>query len=265
MDEETSTDGLSDEYDSILATLAARPQVETDSDEDDEPDTDCQLPAPTIPRLENMPPDAELKELCIQLHRRSRILRKLPHARQWPQHWSMAWSAACREFTPVLKTALDSSDDLLMTQTLLDLLELPTRVLSRFVSPRKEKPRPDFQHPDAAGTEATGSRAHRRAESLRQDLWNKAMQELLSNGIAKASPATLKILQQMHPERGEDLKKHKVGSDQVNVSPKTAKRYLFTIAGKDRSSLGCFGWSAPVRGSEEQRALHPVHCTARSS
>ena len=71
MDEETSTDGLSDEYDSILATLAARPQVETASDEDDEPDTDCQLStqlpaAQTIRMLEKMPPDAELKELCIQ-------------------------------------------------------------------------------------------------------------------------------------------------------------------------------------------------------
>ena len=49
--------------------------------------------------------------------------------RQWSSALSALWSAACKEFTTTLATALDGDNDLVLVQAFLDLIELPSRIL----------------------------------------------------------------------------------------------------------------------------------------
>ena len=206
------------------------------------------------PRLAAMPSTEELETLAAELHLASRGLQQLTNTKLWPKHICLAWSQACRKFTPVLKEALDSDDPLQLTQALLDLLELPTTTLRRYLpKPGQSNRHRSFNHPDPIGAEAQGDPNMRRAVNLTyQDLTGKAMQALLSNGIAESNVKILEILKSMHPKRREALHTHPTTTPQVTVSVKAAKRALYNAAGADNSSMGCFGWSAslllPIRG-----------------
>ena len=59
------------------------------------------------------------------------MLKRLPAVRQWPVELTADWTSACKAFNPSLAAALDGDDELAQVQALLDLLELPTRVLRR--------------------------------------------------------------------------------------------------------------------------------------
>jgi hypothetical protein len=217
------------------------------------------MPGSIVPRLQQLPDadDPNLLELLKRLHVASRPLKRLSHAKLWPSYMKASWGAACKRFTPVLKKALDSNDPLELTQALLDLLELPTISLSPFLPrprPAKESYR-DLKHPDVPGSERGGEPLLRTATSLaHQDLPGKAMQVIASNGIASNTLEIRDILQRMHPTRQHPLKKHESKIRSVKITPKAAKRHLYSQACIDNSSIGCFGWSAfmllPIRGAK---------------
>lgn len=76
---------------------------------------------------------------------------------------------------PHMRTEMDAKCPLRFTQLVLDILELPTKLLERNGSDNT-RPRPLLDHPDPPGTEAAGSRAQRTATRLvYEDLVGKAM------------------------------------------------------------------------------------------
>mgnify|MGYP006936497239 CR=1 FL=1 len=87
----------------------------------------------------------------------------------------------------------------------------------------------------------------------------KAMQSLMSNGCAEATPETAKIMRDMHPEGSEELFTHPPPDDEVRVTTKQAKKFLFHAAVKDKAAPGVFGWSAQlliaIRGQKKKGRL----------
>jgi hypothetical protein len=94
-----------------------------DADDSKQPGPD--LPR-RIPRLSKLPTREAVLGWLSTIHQDSRVLKRLPAVRQWSAALSYVWSAACKEFT----SALDGGNDL-GVQALLDLIELPFRILPR--------------------------------------------------------------------------------------------------------------------------------------
>ena len=211
----------------------------------------------------------------------------LSPVRQWPAETLVAWTSACRAFTPTLAAALDGKDDLALVQALLDLIELPTLVL------RQHCPDQRSQHKSRAGAGAAGAaaaaprsalpprsgtpgparvrtgdqRLDRATALVFKDQADKAMQEVLSNGCAGHTRATFDNLRGMHPP-GKGTAGHAPTVPQVHITPKQAQRLLFLQAGKKRASEDCFGWSAsllfPLRGQKKRGRFIPfIHQVAR--
>ena len=230
------------------------------------------------------------EELLVWLgaiHQDSRALGMLSPVRQWPAETLVAWTSACRAFTPRLAAALDGEDNLALVQALLDLIELPTLVLRQHCPDQRTQHKPRAGSGEA-GTAAVASRsalpsrsgtpgpARRRTGDKRldratalvyKDLADKAMQEVLSNGCAGHTRATCDILRGMHPP-GKGTAGHSPTGPQVKVTPKQAQRHLFVAAGKKRVSEDCFGWSAsllfPLRGQKKRGRYIPfIHQVAR--
>jgi hypothetical protein len=86
-------------------------------------------PSRHIPRLTAPPSREQLLMWLGAIHQDSRALGKLSPVRQWSTETLVAWTSACKAFTPALAAALDGNDDTALVQALLDLIELPTRVL----------------------------------------------------------------------------------------------------------------------------------------
>ena len=120
-----------------------------------------------MPRLTSLPEtdDLALQELLTDLHLASRDLGKLTRPKLWPEHMKAAWTAELRRFTPILRAALDKDDPLQLTQALLDLLELPTLALRKYLPSPGSKTR-KFDHPDPPGTERKGSPNLNKAKNL---------------------------------------------------------------------------------------------------
>ncbi len=138
-------------------------------------------------------------------------------------------------------------------QALLDLIEVPTRVLRRrcpgswpkdtqrarsgqAAAAAAAKGTPPATHPNPPSLARGGDPRLRRATKLAyQDLADLAMQEVLSNGCAPPTRETLDILREIHP-RGIGA----VGAappssvPQVTISTHQAKAELFKLAGKRR-------------------------------
>jgi hypothetical protein len=164
------------------------------------------------------------------------------------------WSTECRRAAADLQVALNKETDLATVQAVMDVIELPSRVLARFVPTDNSNTKP--KRGSSSYQENTLlANAHRRAEKLVfQDKYAKAMQELTSNGLADFSMETFEILKAMHPKRKKPLVKHPTSVAQVTVSTKKAKRLLFKTGGYNNTTLDVFGWSSdflrPVRGDK---------------
>ena len=212
-------------------------------------------PDAKTPRLRSRPSEQELRAVLIALHEASRPLAHLPPPKLWAKSTIIDWNCACARFAPVLQRALaEERNELLQLQTMLDLIELPTLHL---LPKNSKKPRPLRPHPDPADTAAQGNPLLNKAKRLvYMDLPGKAMQALLSNGVAQASRQVFEILQGMHP-RGAPITTHPQVVGQVHVTPAQAKRHIFGLAGSDTSSADCFGWSATyllhLRGARAYR------------
>ena len=198
MDTKTSRVEVSPDFELIMSLMQNQPKPP-----DDTPASEAKMwwsqPNSIVPRLVSLPDadDPSLIGLLKQLHTASRPLKRLSHAKLWPTYMKASWAAECKRFTPVLKQALDSEDDLQLTQALLDLLELPTMALSRFLpKPHHNMPREarrDFKHPDPPGSEKGGHPTLRTATSLaHQDLPGKAMQVLASPRTRSKSATSCK-------------------------------------------------------------------------
>jgi hypothetical protein len=230
----------------------------------------------THERFEQLPEagdDASWNLLAEQLaerHRRSRILLSLKPAKLWDGNLTAEWRRTCEKFAKHMHDTMESQsgDDLAMLQLFLDFLELPTVVLGRILTDRRHKKNEemidrDLNHPDPAGTEAGGNRVHRDAVRLvRENRTGKAMQRLTSKGVAEPTRETLKIMRDMHPDRANDLKLHEPKTEQVRVSAKEARKFLFGMAASDKSALGPLGWSADflfhVRGRDSSKLTVPT-------
>ena len=160
------------------------------------------------------------------------------------------WVEACQDFTPCLRAALDDGSDLAMLQCVLDLLELPTRVLVPLLEEKEQqkqkrarKPPPPPDMPDASHSsiKARQEAAKRRAY---EDSWAKGLQALLSNGAATESSATLRIMQDMHPPRTEPLNMHAPPAARPEVSAAQAGSFLYMTAANDSTCVDVFGWAS---------------------
>ena len=97
--------------------------------------------------------------------------------------------------------------------------------------------------PDApnSSNKARQEAAKRRAY---EDSWAKGLQTLLSNGAAPGSPATLRIMQSMHPPRAEPLNTHDPPVKRVEVSVAQAGSFLYRTAANDSTCVDVFGWAS---------------------
>ena len=207
------------------------------------------------PRFSTIPSDDELKPLLTRIHLKSRALRALRPSHLWSDHMRETWSTECRRAAADLQVALNKETDLATVQAVMDVIELPSRVLARFVPTDNSNIKPKRDSFELPGEHSSKSNAHRRAEKLVfQDKYAKAMQELTSNGLADFSMETFEILNAMHPKRKKPLVKHLTSVAQVTVSTKKAKRLLFKTGGYNNTTLDVFGWSPdflrPVRGDK---------------
>ena len=161
-----------------------------------------------------------------------------------------------------MKIALDSMDELKITQTLLDLVELPSRALLRYCPESKQHPAapspralPDFIPDPLPSIELPDGNANQKNAKRKayQDLLGKAMQCLLTNGTAPRTEATLKILETMHRKSEAALIFPAMVEDQERVSVSRAKKHLFKVASAEHTCMDVFGWAAdlmePVRGT----------------
>ena len=250
MDTETSTDTPAATRDRALQAMQqTRGEGETDLDAPWTPH-----PRALTPRLSSMPSKEELLALAGKLHEASRDLGHLPPAKLWGKQMVTEWRRACNQFTPVLQQALDGRDELQLLQAVLDLLELPTLHLLKAKPTRGAH----CDHPEPAGTAARGNPLLNKAKKLvYMDLPAKAMQALLSNGVATRTRAVFAILTAMHPKREVELHQHAPKGPQIKVTPAQAKQHIYSRAGSDTSSICCFGWSAQhllhLRGAKNRR------------
>ncbi len=137
----------------------------------------------------------------MAVHQDSRVLKRLPAVAR-AAHRRLARTSACKAFKPSLGAALDGNDELALMQALLDLIELPTRVLRRHcpgfwpkdtqqarsgqaAAAAAARGTPPAAHPDPPSFARKGDPRLRRATKLaNRDLADLAMQEVLSNGCA---------------------------------------------------------------------------------
>jgi hypothetical protein len=186
------------------------------------------------------------------MHLESRLLTKIPPARLWPAHYKRRWREVCSDFTGELKAALDDGSDLALLQIFLDLLELPLVAFQPLLLEKEQQTaerdslycKPPPLIPDPLPNE--GGRPEQRAavKRAREDLWSKAMQNLLSNGAAPSDVKTFAQLDAMHRKRDEPLRPHKPKPGQVQVTTNQAKRFLYKLAAQERTSIDAFGWAA---------------------
>ena len=222
-------------------------------------------PRAKVPRLSTLPTAEGLRNIMATLHEASRPLAHLPPTKLWPRHLTLRWTQACTQFRAVLRAALDGEDELRLMQTTLDLLELPT--LHLLDEKRQKKDR--HTQPDPVETSAAGDPRLNKAKKLvYMDLPAKAMQAILSNGVASATAAVLQILTDMHPARRQDQHKHEPRGAQVTVTAGKAQQFLYARASSDTSAICCFGWTAayllPLRGLRAHDGTQPfIHELAR--
>ena len=221
--------------------------------------------APRLPYA-SMPSNDELHSRMQDLHQQSRRLHALPPSRLWPTHWTRAWTDTCTAFAPLLKAGLDSQSDLVKLQTLLDFLELPSRVFCPLLEERQlqHERRDALQPPPSCIPDPLPSSecaipeqvaAEKRAN---EDLWATRCRYLskpvqMERGTAPASLETLEILQRLHPKRHRELRRHAITAPQVQVTTKLAKDFLYRRAADDRTCIDVFGWASdflfPVRAT----------------
>ena len=103
-------------------------------------------PSRRIPRLAALPSREQLLVWLGAIHQDSRALGMLSPVRQWPTETLVAWTSACRAFTPALAAALDGDDELPLVQALLDLIELPTLVLRQYCPDQQIQAQPRGRH-----------------------------------------------------------------------------------------------------------------------
>ena len=115
--------------------------------------------------------------------------------------------------------------------------------------------------PDRVERSATGDPRLNKAKKLvYMDLPAKAMQVILSNGVAPATAAVLQILTDMHPARRQDQHKHEPRGAQVTVTAGKAQQFLYARASSDTSANCCFGCllaaTARATGARRNAAFH---------
>jgi len=194
----------------------------------------------------------------------SRPLRALPPSKLWPKHWTDAWVRACKDFTGVLRSAVDDGSAIAVLQALLDFLELPTRILlPRLEQQAKRKGSRSSRNalppgvPDPLPNDVCENPQQRAAvKRAYEDCWSKAMEALLSNGAAPNDEKTLQQMQDMHPDRPEPLRMNACSAeiDSELTSTIKAKAYLYKAAAMDRTCVDVFGWATDF--------LFPVRATA---
>jgi len=202
-------------------------------------------------RLLRVPSHEALEALVKEMHLQSRALRALPPARLWPEHFKRSWEEACADFTAQLKAALDDGSELATLQIVLDFNELPCRVLLPLMEEEKKQVHKKADRPPGAIPDPLPSseRANPQQEAAKrrayEDLWSKAMQALLSNGVAPATEETLQQMADMHGVRTEELQKHAPGPDKVTVKTVQAKSFLYKEAALDHTCLDGNGLPLP--------------------
>ena len=251
----------------LLSSMCALRQGTADELFADPQDQDREQ-APTVrkalrERLVSVPSDAELEVIAKELHLQSRPLHALPPARLWPAHFTRSWLEATQDFTAQLKAALDDGSDLAMLQIVLDFSELTSRVFLPLLEEDKKKKEkqaekskdtPTSTIPDPLpNSERVNPQQEAAKKRAYEDLWAKAMQTLLSNGIAPANEQTLQQMSDMHIKRTKELKLHAPGPDKVTVTAERAKTFLYKEAGLDHTCMDVFGWATdflfPVRNT----------------
>ena len=94
---------------------------------------------------------------------------------------------------------------------------------------------------------------------INQARYGKAMQTLLSTGVAEATETVHAILQAMHPDRQEPLRPHRPSARLGRISVNSAYGFLRRIARSDRTTRGVYGWSAeylaPIAGTPFMRTM----------
>jgi hypothetical protein len=78
---------------------------------------------------------------------------------------------------------------------------------------------------------------------LNQGKERKALKFLCSNGIAKINPETVRVIQELHPERKEELKLPRPTHPQLTVDPAFITKKLFQDASDCNLSKDLYGWA----------------------
>ena len=109
------------------------------------------------------------------IHQDSRALGKLSPVRQWSTETLVAWTSACKAFTPALAAALDGNDDTALVQALLDLIELPTRVLRQHCPDQQIQVKPRGRREADEAAAAPGARSNLRPRPARATTGDKRL------------------------------------------------------------------------------------------
>ena len=196
--------------------------------------------------LTALPSEDALVDILKSMHVDSRILCRLPPARLWPSHFKRHWREQTKAFTPRLKAALDDGSELALLQILLDLLELPLLTFQEPLTCERtpaSKNTPPPAIPDPLPNAASRPEHKAAVKRAYEDSWTKAMQAVLTNGIAPNTEDTFQQMDEMHRNRVKPLEPHDPHVDQVRVTTKQAKNFLFKAATNDRSCIDVFGWA----------------------